>query len=306
MSLPPLDPLILKASRENRLVLFTGAGLSCAAGLGSWQDLKKRLVEEFRPKRGEDGQSIREQLMKEAGYYRCFRQIRERDETTYNEVMKSFLEPSPAARAKFNLMMGHLMALKPVSIVTLNIDSLILDSNPYGGWRSVRGVGKCWPWEIPDGRLFCFHGIEDSGGGKSLGWVFDSEDLEARYARSDSAKFLHVLFSGHYVVLFVGFSFSDELLLRHAQLPYEARQGLVGGSRPVHFALLPSNHQLQPRLDDIGARPLLYDYVESGDDMNLAHQNFEKTIASWASSIDLNVGTGSLENADIPEAGPDL
>ena len=176
--IPELHPQILKAINNKRLVLFIGAGLSNMAGIGSWKDLREKLVKEFTIKKNEeDPDGLKKFLLNHNDFYTCFRIIKEHDESTYNEVMKKFLTPSHSGIKKFTHIFDCLKSLGAVSIVTLNIDSLLADYHPYGGRRNVRMFDQCYPWEIDEGRLFCFHGLEDNMGGSRDGWVFNENEL---------------------------------------------------------------------------------------------------------------------------------
>lgn len=307
-STPKLPEPLLEAIKAKRLVLFIGAGLSCSVGLGGWEDLKKELIKEFRPKKSErDPDALRAHLSESKDYYKVFKQIREHDGDTYLDTLKKFLTVPPEAPPKFKRLLGHLMNLNPISIVTLNIDSLLLDHNPYpDGRRALRFCKECFPWELPDKRVFCFHGVEDHRGGNSIGWVFDDRELEGLYSHPTAQRFLYGLFSGAYTVLFIGFSFSDDLLLNHAKLPTEAKQEWQDGKRVFHYGLIASgNDGLKRKMGEYGIAPLEYEYIEAAGTPNERHKNFEKTLEAWG-GLFVKGETVSAQSNDIPEEGPSL
>ncbi len=75
--LPDLPTEIKKAADQGRLVLFVGAGLSCAAGLDDWSDLKAELIGRLEAKEGEDLDSLKQNFIK-LDYYDCFAEIKKR------------------------------------------------------------------------------------------------------------------------------------------------------------------------------------------------------------------------------------
>ena len=300
-----LDPKIIDAGENKKLVLFIGAGLSCMAGIGSWQELKSELIKRFRVKpEFENRKDAFKKHLSTVSYYKCFYDIKNHDQETYYKVMKEFLTADEHQTQKFSTLLGYLMKLNPVSIVTLNIDSLLLDHNPYKTRRKTRLFGQCHPWEIPEGRLFCFHGVEDNMGGPSCGWVFSEQDLKSLYGQTDSSRFLHVLFSGVYTVLFIGFSFSDDQLLAHAQLTQEAIDELSEKNQSFHFALIPSGQDdLKFKISNYGVKPLEYKYLSDQENLGLAHQNFEKTLEAWSTQV--SKGSSAItESEEIPETVP--
>jgi NAD-dependent SIR2 family protein deacetylase len=48
IEIPRLPALVEQAADERRLILFLGAGISCAAGLPSWDKVKRELMDQAR------------------------------------------------------------------------------------------------------------------------------------------------------------------------------------------------------------------------------------------------------------------
>ena len=306
---PDLPDAILKASAEHRLVLFIGAGLSCAAGLRDWRDLKDTLISNVQVGPGQDLGTLRQNLAG-LGYYECFSEIKKQDPDSYRQVMRDFLTPATTMKQKFKNLFNHLKTLDPISVVTLNMDTFLLDDETFA-WAEKRKIGQCWPWEISQRRLFFFHGYVSHVGGDEEKWVFNREELESRYDKHDDAsRFLHGLFSGHYTVLFVGFSFSDQKLLTHALLPKFTQDeiyGITKNRKPFHYALIDSvsadNEDSgcnKNKLKNYGIEPIIYKYLES-DPLN-SYSNFDRTLESWASGR----AVVTEQSPSIPEEGPPI
>ena len=305
--IPELPQEIAKASEEGRLVLFIGAGLSCAAGLIGWGKLKDELIQALKPNGRDDLEDVKKGLLGESNFYNCFGVVHQRDADTYNAVMKKSLTPDEDTSAKFKRLIGHLSKLNPVSIVTLNVDPLLVDNNPLGGERSIRSMGDCWPWEICERKIFFFHGKADNRGGSSAGWVFNYEELKKRYDKmEDCDRFLYGLFSGRYVILFVGFSFSDELLLKRAELPEVTIKEIESGERAhFHYALIASDAStVRTRLRAFGVKPLQYRIAETETDPIKMHINFEKTLAAWGAALEPAKNRIEASSEAIPMEGP--
>ncbi len=304
---PDLPEAVLEAGKQKRLVLFIGAGLSCSAGLPGWETLKTQLIAEFTVSPGLRSEEVKEGLRAETNFYKCFEEIHRQDPTTYSRVMNKSLIPSNDVTARFNSLVGNLWKLDPISVVTLNIDPLLADNHPFG-YLGVRRIGECWPWELGEKRIFFFHGVVDSEGGNGQGWVFSNSELTKRYDESaDSKKFLPALFSGFYRILFIGFSFSDDLLLKFAELPEKTRLELDRNQRPpFHHALVAENeYRAINRMRALGVEPLIYKLVDSTDSA-IRYGNFARTLSAWGGGATQEKSTVVSDGAQIPSEGPAL
>ena len=256
---------VRRASEERRLILFLGAGLSCAAGLSSWEKVKNELISKFRlgP---EDDENLRVELQR-MDPYDCFELIRGKDRTVYERVVETSLKSDSANMPRFIQLLNNLSSLKPVSFVTTNFDDLLHECGKFKP-DQFRYTAECAPQELRENKVFCLHGNREKN-------VFSRHDRNALYTDSDFRCFLHNLF-GSYSVLFLGYSFRDRFLLECAALNRNLSRYDHDHSR--HFALLPSNH------DAPGNNELrtfygiqVFRYVNEDN----THQNFIDSIFSW-------------------------
>jgi hypothetical protein len=264
---PALPGEIVKAASERRLVIFLGAGISCAAGLPSWNSLKDELIMEMRLYADEDD-GVRSQL-REMNFYKCFQAVSLRDRTIYDKIIKKSLKLSGGGinLSRFQQLIKSLKSLKPVSFVTTNVDDLLYDCRGFNTGQ-FRKKEQCYAHEIPEDKVFCLHGSAEQN-------IFKNDDLNELYQRSTFQNFLSTLFST-YNVLFVGFSFRDDELLKHAELPPLPERGTDNLIR--HFALLSSDHTKPPPLElstFYGIKALPYENADG------KHDNFPSTILSW-------------------------
>ena len=103
---------IQKASRENRLVVFVGAGVSRNSGIPTWNDLIKTMKSELPDKLANDMDALKvAQLYKDA-----------RGHKEYMDKVKEVLLYNKAVP---NPLHKRILALKPCHMVTTNYDDLI-------------------------------------------------------------------------------------------------------------------------------------------------------------------------------------
>ncbi|MBI1927551.1 SIR2 family protein [Candidatus Poribacteria bacterium] len=261
---------IEKASDEHRLIIFLGAGISCAAGLPSWDKVKNDLIDLARLPLNYD-KNIKDQL-RNMETYACFERIRREDRTTYDRIIESFLSSTNADLDKFRQLLGSLKSLKPTSIITINVDDLLFDCGVFRS-HQFRYMDECAPQELRDDKVFFLHRSLDR---KQEGRIiFNTRDKMSLYASPFFTNFLNNVF-GSYCVLFIGFSFRDTDLLKYATL--NPKFGDRNNEFRGHVALLPSNHEGPPYLEleqQYGIDICLYDNADG------SHKNFEKTILSW-------------------------
>ena len=256
---------VRRASKERRLILFLGAGLSCAAGLPGWEAVKQELISKFRL-RPDQNEDLRQEFQS-MDPYACFEAVRRQDQTTYEEVIDGSLRSERANMTRFNQLLDNLCSLQPVSFVTTNFDDLLLDSTPFRK-DQFRYTDHCAPQELHMNRVFCLHGHREK-------YIFNSYDRDALYANTHFRCFLNNLF-GSYCVLFLGFSFKDRQLLDCAVLNPDFSRDNDGFAD--HFALLPSNHTDPPDYELLmryGIRVFRYDNEDG------TYRNFVSSISSW-------------------------
>lgn len=258
--------IIDRAADERRLIIFLGAGISCAVGLPPWDKVKSDLIDTVRLSPDAD-ENTKDQL-RNMDIYACFERIYRMDRTIYEHILNQSLCTSDENVDKFKMLLRALKSLNPVSIVTTNVDDLLLDCGVLKR-NQFRYMEECAPQELRDDKVFCLHGNREKH-------VFNSYDTKL-YDSSDFRNFLNNLF-GSYCVLFIGFSFRDRKLLECAELNREFARRPENDSYVAHVALLPSNHKGRPFLEleqQYGIYVLEYD---NADD---SYTNFEKTILSW-------------------------
>jgi SIR2-like domain len=263
--LPRLPDDVQRASQAGRLIIFLGAGLSCAAGLPSWEKVKEELITKvrLRPSEGED----LIQQFQSMDPYACFEAIYRRDRTIYEEVVDRSLRSEHANMILFNQLLDTLLSLQPISFVTTNFDDLLVDSKKFRK-DQFRYTYHCAPQELREDKVFCLHGHREKN-------VFNSHDRDALYGNTHFRCFLNNLF-GSYCVLFLGFSFTDRQLLDCAALnPDFSRDNHEFAG---HFALLPSDHFDPPHYQLLilsGIRVFRYDNEDR------TYRNFASSISSW-------------------------
>ena len=254
------------AAEERRLLIFLGAGISCAAGLPSWDRLKETLVQKYKLRLGalEDERHKVSQM----DFYECFGQIHRSDRDTYDSELKKALACNdPTKLTIFKKWIKQIKLLKPSAIITTNIDNLIPNCGVFMS-EQLRFKGECCPQELRDNKVFCLHGnISDN--------VFNLFDIDTLYSLRDFQNFLHNVF-GSYCVLFLGYSCREKRLLEFARI--NNRFMYKNSSFYCHYALLPNNNMINTlELEQYyGIKVLSYDNSKDN------YENFIPTIESWA------------------------
>ena len=118
------------AEKTNKLVVWIGSGLSAAAGLPTWPELKNHLIEELRAKADrtapEDAPALSEAAdyaAAEPNYWTAFEVLqRHLGNTTYRSVVRAAL--SPALTAPCPALYHHVWRLRPAGVLNLNLDRL--------------------------------------------------------------------------------------------------------------------------------------------------------------------------------------
>ena len=257
---PRLPDQIEKSASEGRLIIFLGAGISCAVGLPTWDSVKNDLIDQVNLP-----SDLKDEL-RNMETYSCFEAVYRHNPETYSRILDSALSTNGASRDEFRRLLKVFGSLKPASIVTTNVDDLLRDCGIFTA-DQFRYMEECAPQELRDDKVFCLHGNREKH-------VFNTYDTKL-YDCSHFKSFLNNVF-GSYCVLFVGFSFRDRKLLECAKLNPEF--GRKHDKYPRHFALLDSKHEKPPSWEprqDYGIHVFSYD---NADD---TYANFVPTIYSW-------------------------
>lgn len=104
---------IQEASRQNRLVIFVGTGVSASAGVPTWKD----LVEEMRKEMPENVIKEETDFLKIAQLYK-----EQRGEKEYLERIQEILNIKTVAPTFIH---DKLIKLNPCHIITTNYDNLL-------------------------------------------------------------------------------------------------------------------------------------------------------------------------------------
>ena len=269
------------AAQEKRLIVFLGAGLSCAAGMKDWNSLKESLITRCRPNGG-DQDGIRAQW-RNMKFYECFMAMKNADKTNYEQGFKEAFEIGHDVNVKaYQKWIEIIKGWGSLSIVTTNVDSLLLDNSEYQQ-KDFRKKSECSAQEIRSNKIFFIHGL-------GMESIFDLLDRDELYDNSTFKGFLYTLF-GAYCIFFIGFSLSDDELLKFAKLGRFLTE--KEGNQLFHIALLPEEENIRSEeLKTYGIKP--YFYPKENNDK---YGNFIPTLEKW------NLKKFDLEAKDLSEAG---
>jgi len=98
---------LIKASEERKLIVFLGAGISCAVGLRDWDSIKRELIDKLKPLPN-DPENLKEQLESEEPY-ECFAELSRREGRTFNRTLDRALRSRGADLTKFKQLLSSLM-----------------------------------------------------------------------------------------------------------------------------------------------------------------------------------------------------
>lgn len=265
--LPQFPVEARSAAKEKRLVIFLGAGVSCEAGLPSWDQLKENLIDDCKLPAGIDS-TIKDQL-KVMNFYECFALIERYDKTTYEEYLsRAVAITKDVNMSVFKECIEIICSWNPVAIVTTNVDSLLIDNGKFSS-IDFRFKEQCCPQEIRNGKVFFLHGKGEES-------IFSLFDLNKLYDNSGFKNFLYNLF-GSYVVLFIGSSFRDDEMLKYALLN-EQMQNNDEVKKLSHVALLPKDENQTERLKLYGIKPYYFPLISNP---NKKYENFIRTLRKW-------------------------
>lgn len=197
---------LLREIRQGKVVVFVGAGVSCAAGLPSWRDVTKRLAAELVPY----DQHQQEELINDLGPYGIFEvYASENSPRDFDEAVGKALRPSH----RLNLKAHSLILDIPFHlIITTNWDDLFeraaegTRNDPLFAVTRDEQLRGCFAGQGP--LLIKPHG---SLGGPTVAAQSHVYTFEAMHP--GLSVFLQSLFFTHRL-LFVGYSFGDPDFLR--------------------------------------------------------------------------------------------
>lgn len=261
--IPDLPEEIKIAAEEKRLLIFLGAGISCAAGLPCWNRLKEELLQKCIDKFDPDSF----EHIKNWPYYSCFKEIFTKDPITYKaELSKALVCSGETNLKKFKNLIITIKKLEPFSIITTNVDSLLKQCGVYKQ-EQFRYREECCPNELRNDKVFCIHGDMKNA-------IMNSFDLRNLYKNPDFENFVYNVF-GSYSVLFLGYSLTEAELLKFATVNnhYQTKNRNYN----FHYALYPSDKTTEDEffLREYGIKILKYD--------NTSHDyaEFIPTIEYW-------------------------
>ncbi|MBV3867459.1 SIR2 family protein [Phocaeicola coprocola] len=201
------------AARQNRLVIFVGAGVSASAGVPAWRELVDMFKNEL-----PEGMYDQNDILKSAQIYRELR-----GEVEYMKQVKRILK---YGQSSCNQIHKAIMELNPCHIVTTNYDDLLEQSALQNNKQYYVVVKDSdLPANQGERMLVKMHGDFREGN------IVLTENDYFDYSRNFPLirSFLLSLFSTK-VILFIGFSFDDinlKYILREVSSILESKKQRV-------------------------------------------------------------------------------
>lgn len=185
--------IIKKASENNKIAFFVGAGVSINSGFPSWTE----LVEEFKKGLDLDKEKLQKlDLLKIPQYY-----FNSRGEKEYNDIVKTVFN----IPMETNELHYAILNFDPQYIVTTNYDQLLeLAAEERGMFYNVIAKDADLPYSTNNKNIVKMHGDL-----QNMNFVLKEDD----YLSYDSnfrliSNFIKTILSTH-VVVFVGYSLQD-------------------------------------------------------------------------------------------------
>lgn len=185
--------IICKASKNNKLIVFVGAGVSVNSGYPSWLN----LISEFAMGLGIDlNSSSVDDYLKIPQYYYNLRKSKE----YYDVILNKF-----NINAIPNKIHELILELEPAHIITTNYDNLIEDTaRKKGLFYDVVAKDSDLPYSINNKMIIKMHGDLDN---KNI--VLKEDDYLLYFKNFQLIQnYIKSLLSTH-IVLFIGYSISD-------------------------------------------------------------------------------------------------
>ena len=232
------------AEKTNKLVVWTGSGLSTPAGLPTWHELKTRLLREFQDKiAGLSSDSapkllaMVDRIHNETNHWLAFQLLQQAlGVSTYRSTIRNALRP--AATVTCPNAYKYVWRLKPAGVVNLNLDRFVTralavlfpDLSP-AEFSGKNVASYLHTLKSPRPFIANLHGIAD----EASSWVFTQKELRALRRSPAYKAFLTGCFTAT-TVLFLGISTDDIAVGGHLEALADA--GIDTGS---HYWLTDRN-----------------------------------------------------------------
>lgn len=283
--IPLLPPEIIEASRKKRLILFLGAGVSCAVGVKNWDTISSEMLNVYREKGKLN--DIEFSKLQSENYYIRFESLRSKSEKLFSDLLQTSLDINdPLIIERFRILMKKLLKFDPVSIVTTNVDNLIQKSNMFDD-NKFYYKNNCNPQKIHDFSIFCIHGnVTDN--------IFTLSEKAKYYQADNDFRFFLDNISGSFCVLFIGYSLNLNDIFER----FYVNTTVMNNNEFYHHAIVPSDLQLREMELSMKYKIKLHKYLNNQD---LNYKYFGETINSWISKLvpSTQIKTPK-EPADVP------
>lgn len=292
------------AEKTNKLVVWTGSGLSVPAGLPTWPQLRARLLRELREKAAALSSASAPRLLgmadrihDEHNHWLAFQLLQEAlGISTYQSAIREALRP--AATADCPKAYRLLWNLRPAGVVNLNLDRLAtkalgeVSPGLLAAEFSGKNVGSyLHALKSPRPFIANLHGIAD----EANSWIFTQDDLKKLRRSRAYTTFLTACFTAT-TVLFLGISTDDVAAGGHLQALTQA--GIDTGS---HYWLTDRNDLETDRwAERVGVRVIRY----SDRDNHAEAVEFFEDILHFVPDDDPSAPPVYLKR--LPESGDSL
>lgn len=281
---PDLPEGIKKAVNDGNLVVFIGAGVSRLLGCQGWGELASNLVNKCFETEASDGNNCityKEKVKLEGIHDHkkiisiCYSILSNsgNQEAFYEEFNKA-LEPDPQRLKDFNIY-NEIARFRGICVTT-NADTCF--DNNFLPTKLLFRINDFDPSTIERNTLYHIHGLK--GHRDSL--IFTVRKYIERYQEPQFIKFMERLFSGKYVILFIGYGMSEFELLDYIIGKFISDEGDV----LRHFTLRPYYRSEEKFLEyernyfnELGIRVMPYAKDEIGyDQLYFVLKNWQKEI----------------------------
>ena len=203
--------------KTSKLVIWVGSGLSTAAGLPTWPQLKKVLVRQLRAKANEISPAESEALHaaakyanNESNYWRAFEVLKKHmGRSSYRAAIRQALRPALTADCPESYR--YVWKLGPAGVVNLNIDRLATKAHgevypkrlpvEFSGRRAKHYLHSL---KSPHAFIVNLHGIADD----ESTWVFTQRELRRLVQSHGHRTFIASCFTAT-TNLFLGINADD-------------------------------------------------------------------------------------------------
>ena len=232
------------AERTNPLVFWVGSGLSAAAGLPIWSELKEYVRDHFQRhiEAQEDSGSKSKQLItldeikREADLWISFKRLHELGKTTFEEAVRKAFAESERCAIPHNY--HKLFALHIKGIVTLNLDRLATRAftQAHPGEKPLEFTGNqcgdfCHVLKGPSPFILNAHGIVEN----AQSWILQHHHVKGLLNTPAYTTFISSVLT-NYTVVFVGISADDVAVKKHLDRLRIAKINLQGHYWITHRA----------------------------------------------------------------------